>query len=321
MTIDYISDETIAGLVSYPELADAMDAAFAARSETPVRHQHTVQVPGAEPGHLLLMPSWQPGDSLGIKLVTFFPGNAQRGEPTVNAGYLLFDAETGIPRAYLDGNEMTLRRTAAASLLAARYLARKSTEQLLVVGTGQLAEHMARAYLSEFPLQRVLVWGRSADKAETLAEKLLPATRQLDGCQVEVAPDLETAVREAGIITCATSSSQSLIRGAWLQPGQHLDLVGAFTAGMREADDEAMQRVRLYVDTREGTLAESGELIQAIANGAIAEGDIVAEMPELARGQAQGRASDNEITLFKSVGCALEDLAAAQLVVHKNALS
>ncbi len=314
MAIDYISDEEISGLASYSDLADAIDAAFAAESQTPVRHHHQLEVPGAEPGHLLLMPCWQEGAELGIKLVTFFPGNAQRGEPTVNAGVLLFDAQSGVPKAYLDGNALTLRRTAAASLLAARYLARPDSAELLVVGTGQLAEHMARAHASEFPLKRIRVWGRDASKAAALAEKL-----QSTDCQLEMAAGLEIAARAADIITCATSTSQSLIEGAWLRPGQHLDLVGAFTAEMREADDEAMVRSRIYVDTRNGALAESGELIQAIANGVITERAIVAEMSELARGQRRGRQGDDEITLFKSVGCALEDLAAAQLVVARRA--
>ena len=320
MTVDYIDDSKIASLLDYAELADAIGEAFRSEIETPIRHQHLIDVPGSPSGHLLLMPGWQPGAGLGIKLVTVFPGNADRGAATVNSGYLLFDAETGVPQAYLDGNELTLRRTAAASLLAARYLARPDSCRLLVVGTGKLAPHMARAYLHEFPLEVIRVWGRDAQRARAVADQLRDLDHRIE-CRIEVTQELARAVSDSDVISCATSTRQPLVRGEWLRPGQHLDLVGSFTADMREVDDTAMRRASLYVDTRAGTLAEAGELIQAIASGAIAEADILAELSELTCGQSRGRERDDAITLFKSVGCALEDLAAAQLVVRKSAAS
>jgi ornithine cyclodeaminase len=259
------------------------------------------------------MPAWRAGASLGIKLVTVYPDNAQKGLPAVAATYLLLDAATGVPRALLDGEELTLRRTGAASALASRYLSAPDAARLAMVGTGQLAPHLIESHARVRPIRQVRIWGRRPERAAALAASL--SGPQL---RVEAVDDLEAAVRWADIVSCATLSQQPLVRGAWLRAGQHLDLVGAFNSEMCEADDEALARAELYVDTRVGALVESGEIVGAIARGVIGPQAVRAELTELASGRFK-RSHPAAITLFKSVGTALEDLAAAELAIARRA--
>lgn len=306
--------DAVAAVLAYGELADALAEAFASDFAMPVRGHHRVPVPGAADGTLLIMPAWQAGRSLGIKIATVFPDNARAGMPSVNASYLLLEAVSGRPLAILDGTELTLRRTAAASALASRYLSREDAATLLMVGTGSLAPHLVAAHATVRPLARILVWGRDAAKARALAERL-----DVPGADIVAAPSLEAAVADADIVSCATLAKDPLVAGAWLRPGQHLDLVGAFTPRMREADDDALRVSRVYVDTRSGALEEAGEIVQGIRAGVIGAGDIAGELSELARGAVPGRRSRQDITLFKSTGCALEDLVAATLVYERQA--
>jgi ornithine cyclodeaminase len=289
-------------------LIDALDAAFRRPHEVPARHHHRV----GQSGTLLVMPAWDTR-SLGVKIVTVFPYNALRGLSAVCASYLLLDALTGEPRALLDGGELTLRRTAAASALASRYLASPDAARLLMVGTGRLAPHLIESHALVRPLSAVRIWGRRADAARKLAASLAVSFADR-GIAVEAAEDLEGSVRWARIVSCATLSHDALVQGAWLAPGQHLDLVGAFTREMREADDAALARCALYVDTRAGALADAGEIIGAIERGIIDAAAIRAEFADLAKG-AFARRHRDEITVFKSVGTALEDLVAATLVL------
>ena len=308
-----IAADAVARALDDRALIERLREAFRLGCTLPVRHHHAVPVAGEPAATLLLMPAWREGGAIGIKLATIFPGNAARGLPAVYATYLLLDGKTGAPRAMLDGTELTRRRTAAASALAAAYLARQNARKLLMIGTGSLAPHLIRAHCSIRPIAAVAIWGRNAEKARALAATL-------DGKPVEVraTDDLESAARDADIISCATLSKEPLVRGAWLERGQHLDLVGAFTRDMRESDDEAVRRARLYVDTREGAMSEAGDILQPLAAGIIAADKIVGDLFDLARGTVPGRGRDDEITLFKSVGTALEDLAAAELVVERN---
>ncbi len=300
----FTADEIHAAL-PWPVLVDHLARAFAAGAHAPVRHAHALGGPDA----LLLMPAWSDA-VLGIKLVTVMPGNAARGLATVQATYLLLDRASGQPLAMLDGEALTLRRTAAASALAARDLARPGARCLLIVGTGQLAAWMARAHHATQPaLEKVLVWGRNPQARKALAETLARESMAATPCD-----DLEAAVRCADIISCATTSTEPLVRGAWLQPGTHLDLVGGFKPDMREVDDDAMAMARVCVDTYAGALSEAGDLVQPLRDGRITRAHIVAELAELARKEVAVRQSPRDITLFKSVGTALEDLAAAQLV-------
>jgi ornithine cyclodeaminase len=254
------------------------------------------------------MPAWDP-IAVGIKIVTVFPDNALRGLPAVIASYLMLDAANGEPRALIDGSELTLRRTAAASALASRYLSAPDAARLTMVGTGKLAPHLIASHALVRPLTEVRIWGRHAARARELAVSL--ADR---GLHVEATEDLEGAVRWADVVSCATLSRQPLVRGAWLRRGQHLDLVGAFTREMRETDDEAIARCALYVDTRAGALGESGEIIGAIERGVIQADAIQAELCDLRCGSFARRRRE-DITVFKSVGTALEDLVAAKLVL------
>ena len=258
------------------------------------------------------MPAWQPGRALGVKVVTVFPANASRGLSAVQATYLLLDAETGSPRALLDGAALTRRRTAAASALAATYLARPDSATLVMVGTGSLAPHLVAAHAAVRPIREVRVWGRSAEKAAALAARL-----DRPGLRVTAVQDLEAAVRGADVVSCATLSAAPLVHGGWLRPGTHVDLVGGFTPAMREADDEAVRRSRVFVDTP-AALAEAGDVVQPLARGVLRKED-VADLFDLVRGRRPGRQRDEEITLFKSVGAALEDLAAARLALERLA--
>lgn len=306
----------VADALPFDRLIDAIDCAFRSSAVVPDRTHHRIEIPGHADATLLLMPAWRPGTSLGVKIATIFPDNTRRALPSVNATYLLCDAQTGQPRAILDGMELTVRRTAAASALASRYLSRSDASTLLMVGTGKLAPSLIAAHASVRSLSRVLVWGRRRQAAEDVRASLVGATYS-----VTVVDNLESAVRQADIVSCATLATEPLIRGAWLREGQHIDLVGAFRPDMREADGEALSRAKVYVDTRAGALAEAGEVIQAIANGDLQEGDIIGDLFDLTRGTCHGRESTRAITLFKSVGTALEDLAAAELAIARAAPS
>jgi len=306
----HINDKTVASSLDYRELVEALRSAFLVGASVPLRQQHAIDVPGKSTGHLILMPAWQSGKKLGIKIVNVFPDNDGRDISTVNSSYLLMDANTGLIEVILDGNELTRRRTAAASALAAGYLARSDSRKLLMVGTGNLAEHLIRAHCAVHPIETVDVWGRNAEHAKNLARKFVDCTYT-----VRPVSELEFAVSSADIISCATMAMEPLVMGNWLVPGQHLDLVGSFTVEMREADDVALKIADIYVDTREGALAESGEIVQGIEAGIISESDIKADLYDLCSGKSSGRTRDDSITLFKSVGCALEDLVAAELVL------
>jgi ornithine cyclodeaminase len=305
-------------------LIDRLEAMFRTGCEMPTRHHHTVFAPngpGSADATLLLMPAWTrgPDGHIGIKLVTVFPDNGRRGLPSIYGQYLLLDGSTGAPVALLDGTMLTKRRTACASGLASRYLSRPQSRRLAMLGTGALAPQLIRVHAKVRPIEDVLIWGRRAEQAQALAGALaMSLPRDLGRpIRVRAVTDCRQAVTEADIVSCATLSKTPLIQGEWLHEGQHLDLVGAFTPEMRESDDRAVARARVHVDTRAGAMKEGGDIVQALANGAIDAGDIVADLFELARGHKAGRSADDvtSITLFKSVGAALEDLAAAELAI------
>lgn len=296
--------------LEWSTLTSALAAAFAASADrvatVPLRQVH--QLNGQD--LMLLMPAW---DSfvIGLKVVTVMPDAIAYGGSTVGATYLLLERLTGLPRAVIDGDMLTVRRTAAVSALAARYLARPDASTLLMIGTGHLAPYMVRAHCAARPaVRRVLLWGRNAERARDLADALAA-----EGLPVDATTDLEAAVREAHIISSATTATEPIIRGEWLQQGTHLDLVGGFTHAMREADDAAIARCRIAVDTYDGVLAEAGDIVVPLEKGIISRTQIVADLSQLTRGSVQGRTSPDDITCFKSVGTALADLAAATAVV------
>ncbi|MBV8393686.1 MAG: ornithine cyclodeaminase family protein [Alphaproteobacteria bacterium] len=305
------------------ELIDRIDSLFRAGCEMPVRHHHPIKAPngpGSADAMLLLMPAWRSGAAgrIGVKLVTVFPDNGRRGLPAIYGQYLLLDGQTGAPLALLDGTVLTKRRTACASGLASRYLSRPDARSLVMIGTGALAPELIRVHAKVRPIERVTVWGRDPAKAEALAARLTTSLPAALGrpIAVQASADRRAAIAEADIVSCATLSRGPLVEGAWLRPGQHVDLVGAYTPEMRESDDAAVRRARVFVDTRAGALKEGGDIVQPLRAGAIVEADVVADLYELSRGEKAGRAGDAAaLTLFKSVGAALEDLAAAELAV------
>jgi alanine dehydrogenase len=308
----FFTSEQVHRSLSLGALADAIGAMLRSDPVAPLRHAHAMSATDT----LLLMPAWSNGEegALGVKLVTVMPGNRKRDLATVNAIYVLFDRAGGEPRAVIDGEALTLCRTAAASLLAARHLARADAENVLIVGTGRLAPYMARAHCHERKVTRLRVWGRNGVGAQTLAQMLRD-----EGLPAQAVDDLEQAVREADIVSCATTATAPVVHGAWLSAGCHLDLVGGFRRSMREADDAAVARSRVYVDTYAGALAEAADIAEPLERGVIARGDVLGELAELVRGDVPGRTSPSDITLFKSVGTAVEDLAAAQLLLRNAA--
>jgi len=303
---------TVRRALDAPSLVEALRQAFRAGAEVPPRHHHTIAHPSGQAATLLLMPAWQPGRFIGVKLVTVFPSNGALDLPAVMGIYLLSDALTGRPLALIDGPMLTLRRTAAASALAASFLARPDAAHLAMVGTGALARHLIEAHAAVRPLRRVTVCGRSKAKAQSVVEDL-----QIAKLDLEATDDTETAVRQADIVSCATLSPTPVVQGAWLKPGAHLDLVGAFTPAMREADDEAVRRARVFVDTLEAAPREGGDIAQPLAKGVLTRDAIQGDLFQLCRGERAGRQDPAEITFFKSVGHALEDLAAAVLLAER----
>jgi alanine dehydrogenase len=294
----------------YDKLIPHLREAFRAGGEVPLRSRFKIDaVDGGAGGTLLLMPAWQPGRHIGIKTVSVFPDNAKLGHGSVAATYLLLDARTGLPKAVIDGEAITLRRTGCASALAASYLARQDARHLLMVGAGSLAPHLIRAHCAVRSYTRIEIWNRNRARAEAVAAKL-------SDLGVVVVDDLEAAVRAADTISCATLSREPLVRGDWLKAGAHLDLVGAFTPEMHETDSTALTRSSVYVDNRAGALKEPGDLVTPINAGLFRLEDVRGDLFDLCRTDTMARRSDDEITLFKSVGLALEDLAAAELVVE-----
>ncbi|MGC1521873.1 MAG: ornithine cyclodeaminase family protein, partial [Steroidobacteraceae bacterium] len=307
--VQIIDAETVATRLQPEALVAAIAEMFRGGCTAPVRHHHTVPAPGAPDATLLLMPAWRAGAYLGIKIVTIFPGNSPRNLPAVSAAYILVNADTGTIQAMIDGGELTARRTAATSALAARYLARRDAKSLLIVGTGRVARQLAHYHVALRPnLTRVRVWGRSQVHAASMAEELRGS-----GIDAHVASDLPAAAAESDIISAATLATVPLILGRWVRPGTHVDLVGGYTPGMREADDALIEKARVFVDTREGAMHEAGDIASPIASGVLLK-DAVHDLHDLCRADRPGRQREDEITVFKSVGAALEDLAAAILI-------
>jgi ornithine cyclodeaminase len=210
----------------------------------------------------------------------------------------------------MEGDELTARRTAASSALAARHLARKDARRLLVVGTGQLAPKVAAAHASVRTYDTVEIYGRRRDKAQGVVDALAA-----EGIEATIADDLEAAVRSADVVSCVTSSAAPVVLGDWVRPGTHVDLIGAFKDDMRESDDALVKKAELFLDFRPGAM-KAGDLAQPLAAGVIGEGDIRADLAELVRGGHPGRTDNGAVTLFKSAGFSLLDLAAARLAVE-----
>jgi ornithine cyclodeaminase len=312
-----ISAAEVDRALGYAGLVETLRTAFRDGAVQPVRHHHTVERPDGAASTLLLMPAWSDlvragtsqGGHIGVKIVTVSPDNNALGKPAVMGLYLLLDARTGEPQALIDGPRLTQWRTACASALAASYLAREDASKLLVVGAGALSRFLAGAHAAVRPITDIRIWNRTPANAEAAAADLRAA-----GLDASATTDLDAALGWADIVSAATISSTPLVKGALLSAGCHVDLVGGFTPAMREADDDAIRRARVYVDTRAGATKEAGDIVQPLASGVLDPDAIVADLHELAREERPGRRTPQEITLFKSVGAALEDLAAGTAV-------
>lgn len=265
--------------------------------------------------HFLVLPAWQHDRAMGVKLVTVFPDNLHNEAtlPSVQAVYILFDARNGEPIACIDGTALTYRKTAADSGLGSTLLSRTDSRAMVMVGAGGLAPHVIQAHIAARPsIDRVQIWNRTHARAEAVAEQL-----EIPGVDISATTDLEAAVRQADVISCATNATEPLVMGAWLQPGSHLDLIGSYTTDMHEADEDALVRASVFGDSHTRMLEDSGEIADALASGALTASDIVGDLFDLAQGRCRGRESADEITLFKNAGGGHLDLMTARYLIDQ----
>lgn len=302
-----LTNENIFAASKPAELIAALCHAFCEPFDSPERMH--CDLPGTDEAKLLVMPAWQNREAIGVKVATVMPENTRSGRPTIDGIYVLLDGQSGSPAAVLEARALTALRTAAISALASKFMSRTDASTLLLVGTGALAPHLARAHAAVRKLTKVMIWGRDQSKASAVAEALSDI-----GCAVTTVDDLATATAGSDIVSCATLSREPLIRANWVKPGTHLDFVGSFTPQMREADPLLFQNARLVVDTATA-LKESGDLIEPVNRGWILEP--VTLLADLVRGRAKGRTGLQETTIFKSVGTGLSDIAAARYFVSK----
>ena len=290
-------------------MIEALRTVFGGRASAPPRLMYRLDE-GRSHDVFALLPAWS-DDVVGVKAFTYLPDNAGKDRDVLHANILLFDRKSGVPLALVEGRSVTFWRTAAMAALAADYLARKDAARLLVCGTGNLAPYMALAHAAVRPIREIGIWGRSLEKAARVVDELRSRRADLD---IQIVEDLEAVARRADVISCVTASRAPIILGDWVRPGTHVDLIGNHERDARECDTVLVVKSRVYVDSRVNVLNEAGEILIPISEGQLRESDIVGELSELCAGAVAGREKADEITLFKSVGTALADLAAAQLV-------
>ena len=308
--MQFIAKEDVERLAPYGPLVEALAKGLREPIESPPRSHFN---PNHDASAVLIMPAWRPHQIMGTKIVSIWPENNSRGQSAVSAIYVVTSCKDGTPLAVIDGTELTLRRTAAAAALAARTLARPNSQRLAVLGTGALSAHMAMAHHSVFTLSEVTVWGRSLDKASRVVASLAEV-----GIVAQATSDLQHALATADIVAAATTASTPFIPSDWVRDGTHLGLIGAFTANMAEAELQLLPRARLFADNRAAVLEKGGEVVQALRAGLISAQDVLAELSELVASPAlvEGRRSESDITVFKSVGFAALDLIAAEHVLY-----
>lgn len=305
-SVPLIDAATIERLTPMPALVATLRAAFANGGyQSPPRYAKDM----SKTSSLLVMPSWSEGTRLGVKIV-----NVDRlARPSVRSSYVLMDRATARPLAILDGATLTRRRTAAASVLAATFLARPDSRRLLLLGTGAMIPALIEAYASAFPIEKVFIWGRDPENANAAV-----AQARAKDFHAEMVTDISAALANVDVVSAATLATSPLIKGEHLRPGMHVDLIGAFRREMCEADGVTFARSRVFVDTYAGAMDEAGDLLQAIASGHFKEESIAADLAMLCQEKHAGRGGDRDaITLFKSVGASLEDLAAAEMVFER----
>jgi ornithine cyclodeaminase len=295
----------------YPLLVDALAQGLQQFAETPARSFFS---PNQDASCVMIMPAWRPHQMMGVKLVSVWPENNAKGESAVSAVYVLISCLDGRPLAVLDGTELTLRRTAAAAALAAKRLARENSETLAVLGTGSLSVPLVQAHTDTMRFKNVLVWGRQFYKAQLVVNQL----REL-GIEVRAMSDLHKTLAMSDVVAVATTATEPFLKAAWVRPGTHISLVGAFTPQMAEAEPGLISKSQLFADCRASVLEKGGEVFQAIEQGLILDSDIIADLAELtAQSDRSWRHDAQAITVFKSVGFALLDLIAAELVIKAS---
>lgn len=302
----FVDSEEIEKYIDYRELVDALRDGFRSEIIVPKRHHYGYQsTNGAKESSLLLMPAWQNNNRVGVKIVTVSPENGKLKLPSINGSYILMDAKTGKTLMQMDARFLTVARTACASALASSYLSRTNCSSMLMIGCGALAPHLIKAHCAIRPITKVYVWARDSAKASTFCSSL-----DLPNVEVCVVNTIDEVINKVDIVSSATLSEKPLVLGESVVEGQHIDLVGAYTPSMREGDDELIQKAKVYVDSMQGML-ESGDIALAIQSKIIKEKDIQGDLFMLCRSEVKGRESDLDISVFKSVGHALEDLVAA----------
>jgi len=307
-----IDTETTRRALRFDEVIPVLREAFRGGVVVPARHVHAIESGGAH-GTTLIMPAWNAQGYFGVKVINIYPGNTRQGLPGLHATYTLYSARTGVPLAHVDGDVVTAFRTAGAAALGASYLAREDARVLLVVGSGRVAGLVAPAMRSVRPIERVLVWNVRPAGAQALAQAL---TEQ--GIEAQAVADLEQAARQADIVSCATLSAEPLVHRAWLRPGTHLDLIGSFKPDMQEAHPDCFAGSAVYVDTDEAP-TKAGDLLRAFEAGTLRRDGLRGTLSDLVAGRVPGRRDARELTVFKAVGSALEDLALAARVYERSA--
>lgn len=307
-TIQLISDSFIEQKCDFKQLIQRLKQGFSESViQVPMRHHHDYpNPPEGKDSTLLLMPAFNPGIEAGVKIVTVSPNNGNYNLPAIQGTYIYFDAHKGNIKAILDAKSLTAKRTSCTSALASSFLSREDSGSLLMIGTGALAKNLIQAHASVRPIKEVYVWGRTLAKAQAICDELTQASFTCTAIA-----NIEDKISDVDIISCATLSPTPLVLGKWLKAGQHLDLVGAYKKDTREADDEAVLKSSVFIDTYQGGLKESGDIVIPLKTGIITPEYIKADLFELCAGIKKGRTSESEITYFKSVGHALEDLVAA----------
>ena len=309
MEIPFIQASFINDYNYFPELINRLKMAFAAKEiNVPQRHHH--EIDGYPSGTMLLMPAWASDHSMGVKLVNVFPEN--KDLPSINGLYIHFNRSTGEPRCIIDAKSLTNKRTAAASALASSLLSRVESRKLLLIGTGALAPDLIKAHLSVRPIKEVFIWGRNPEKASLVAEKM-----SASGISFKPIDDLDEYIPKMDIISAATMAKDPIIKGRLVSPGTHIDLVGSYKPDMREADDDLIIKADICVDTIEGATRESGDIVIPLNQGLLSIDEIKGELSTICSKGESIRKSDTEITLFKSVGYALEDLVAGEYYYQK----
>jgi ornithine cyclodeaminase len=310
-TVRFYSAQEVHEALPFCCLVEALNEAH--RRPVDDKRELLMMEPGAASENaFILLPAWQKSRAIGVKLVTSFPRNlaGAEGLPTVQGVYVLFDGKTGSVRAVADGEAITFRKTAGDSALGAKLLSRPDSTVLTMLGAGALAPYVVEAHLAVRPsIHRVVVWNRTESRGRALVDGL-----RAKGIAAAWADDLESAVRQADVVSAATGSDKPLIRGAWLRPGTHVDLIGGWRLDMREADDAAVAGARIFTDQREGCF-RCGDIAGPIAAGLMTEANVLADLFDLCQGRHPGRTSGEEITLYKNIGGGHLDLFTAEAMV------